>query len=705
MKKVSRAIILLLLLSQLNGFAQLKTKKIILVTLDGFRWQELFQGADSSILFNKRYVQDQHVINNFWGSSETERRQKLLPFFWNVIGSQGQLYGNRAYHNNVNCTNPYWFSCPGYSEMLVGFVDHAVNSNDNIQNPNQTVLDFINQQTEFTNKVAVFSTWETVSHIASHNPGTFYVNAGHEPVHDIDSTLTESMLNSWQGYSPDSHRVRNDFFTFYYALEYIQKRKPDVMYISFEETDRYAHNGQYDEYLKAANATDFRLKMLWDWIQSQTDYKDQTTLIITTDHGRGRSGRHSWTTHGRQVIGSDQIWLAVLGPDTQSTGEITTVNQLFQNQIAATVSSFLGLPYINTKPVGNAITSTMLASADSTLMNNTKHKDSGIVFLPAVIRSPETKWGFGAASSVTFKLRSSDSQTRTSSVQALGLYTTRKQSILGLESTVYFPREDLIFRLHSSYTYFPDKFWGLGNHTDRRKPIPFAYKQFYVFPQLLKRVYSKLYVGISLEYQHVYNFYYNKNDFYDYHKVVGLQGGVIPGAGILMTWDSRDNAFSPSKGEFFEFAATDFENRRRDYDYSNYVFDFRKYVAGTYGKVLAFQFYANLNKGTIPILSLASMGGSMIMRGYYSGRFRDNNLAATQIEYRVPIKKNFGVVGFAGLGQVARTLNEFSAPQLKGAAGGGLRFALKPQEKLNLRIDYGVARHSHGFYLTVAEAF
>ena len=344
---------------------------------------------------------------------------------------------------------------------------------------------------------------------------------------------------------------------------------------------------------------------------------------------------------------------------------------------------------------------TQPVAQDTTSLRN----GSKFVILPIVMHTPETKWGLGMGGSMTFRVGKPDSMTRTSNLQALGLRTTRGQTILGLEGNIFFPGENYILRIHSSYSFFPDKYWGLGNRTDRHKPQTFSYRQYYIFPQLLRRIYKDLYVGVSLEFQQIFHFAYDKNSFYDYKNVVGLQGGIVPGAGLLVTWDSRNNAFSPTKGEFFEISYTEFENQRKNYDYTNYIFDFRKYLAARSGSVIAFQVYGNINKGSIPILSMASMGGNMIMRGYYSGRFRDKNLLAAQIEYRVPIWKRIGAVGFAGVGQVANNLEDLGLSQFKGAAGGGLRIALKPKERLNLRMDYGIARNSNGFYLTIAEAF
>ena len=163
---VLRFAFILSILATSSAYAQeQKTKNVIIITLDGFRWQEVFQGADSAILFNKEYAKDAHTVDSFWSTSSLKRRETLLPFFWNVIGVEGQLYGNRKYNNQVNCANPYWFSYPGYSELLVGFVDKRIRSNHAIENPNTTILDFVNQQPGFENKVAAFATWEVMTSI------------------------------------------------------------------------------------------------------------------------------------------------------------------------------------------------------------------------------------------------------------------------------------------------------------------------------------------------------------------------------------------------------------------------------------------------------------------------------------------------------------------------------------------------------------
>jgi hypothetical protein len=331
-----------------------KTENIIIITLDGYRWKELFNGADRSILEKEKFVQDQNVKDRFWHAEVNTRREKLMPFFWNVIARQGQLYGNRKYKNKVNCKNNHLLSYPGYSEMLVGFPAPEITSNDHETNPNATVLEFIDQHPPFQKKVAAFATWEAFPFILREEKANFTVNAGVEAARG-KLTREEKMLNEIQSGS----QKRSDSLTFQYAFEHLKQDRPRVMFISFDGTDHHAHRGHYDEYLKSAHTIDNYIAEVWNWIQSDIQYKDKTTLLITTDHGRG-SGKNNWVNHRLLAPGSRHIWFAVLGPDTPAFGEMKFRSKYYQKQVAKTIAAFLGLPYRHKKPVGEVI-QTMMA--------------------------------------------------------------------------------------------------------------------------------------------------------------------------------------------------------------------------------------------------------------------------------------------------------------------------------------------------------
>ncbi|HCD87573.1 MAG TPA: phosphoglyceromutase, partial [Algoriphagus sp.] len=138
-----------------------------MITLDGLRWQEVFSGADSLFLRDAEMVKNpQGLYNEFWETNPVKRREVLLPFFWNAIASTGQLYGNRQLGNKVNTQNTHWFSYPGYNEILSGFADdQRINSNDKINNPNKTFLEYLNQKEGFAGKVLAFGSWDVFPYI------------------------------------------------------------------------------------------------------------------------------------------------------------------------------------------------------------------------------------------------------------------------------------------------------------------------------------------------------------------------------------------------------------------------------------------------------------------------------------------------------------------------------------------------------------
>lgn len=355
--------ILILILVQFCCFVgiaqqQLKTENVVLITLDGLRWQELYGGADSSLISEKDYVKDTAALKQmFWKPTPEARRKVLMPFVWSKIVDRGQLYGNRWSNSQVNCTNMHWFSYPGYNEILCGFSDDdRINSNSKIDNPNITVLEFVNMQPEFKGSVAAFGSWDVFPYIINEQRSGIPVNAGFASADHSNLSDKEEFLNVLQKEIPSPwSTVRLDAFTFHYTLEYIKQYKPRLTYIAFGETDDFAHEGHYDAYLKSARQTDQFIAELWGYLQSDPNYAGKTTLIITTDHGRGTIPKDTWQHHGSKIDGADQIWIAVLGPDTPSMGIVTSEQQLYQSQVAATVAKFLGLEYTSERSVGSPI--------------------------------------------------------------------------------------------------------------------------------------------------------------------------------------------------------------------------------------------------------------------------------------------------------------------------------------------------------------
>lgn len=325
---------------------------------------------------------------------------------------------------------------------------------------------------------------------------------------------------------------------------------------------------------------------------------------------------------------------------------------------------------------------------------------------PFVVKSLETDWGFGGISARFFKAEKHDTTIRTSDVNLLAIYTLKKQLIIVLNSTIFFPGEERIARFQASYSYYPDKFWGLSNRTSFQAEEPFTQRQFFINPQFLQRVHKRLYFGLTYEYQHTGAVSYRAGGVFDKENILGRTGGNTSGVGPILSWDTRNNAYSPDRGVFAEMQYVWFDKHiGSDFNLRIFNLDFRKFVHLSGRSVLALQGIAGLTSGSTPFRKLEELGGSDMMRGYYQGRYTDKCLTAYQAEYRRLLFWRIGMVAFASTGQVSPDLSHFELDGFHYAYGGGMRFMLSKEEKLNLRVDYGVAKHSNAFNVQLREAF
>jgi len=343
------------ILSFLYAGAQDKIEHVIIITTDGLRWQEVFTGMDSLLATKPAYNQkDSAVIfKKYWAASAEERRQKLMPFLWTTIVQHGQVYGNRKYGARVNNANPYWFSYPGYNEIMTGFVDTAINTNAFPPNPNTNLLEYLNKMSGFNGKVAAFCAWDAFDRILNEKRSGFPVVSGSEDCGGTHPDAAETMLNKLKrdAYKPYGEEEALDVFTHYAAMDHLQKKKPRVMYISYGETDEWAHAAHYKDYLDAAHQVDRWLSDTWTFIQGDNTYKNKTLLFISVDHGRGEGD--NWTSHNNKIENSDQIWFAVIGPGIPPKGEIKKDMQLYQKQYAQTIARLLGTSFKCEHPVAD----------------------------------------------------------------------------------------------------------------------------------------------------------------------------------------------------------------------------------------------------------------------------------------------------------------------------------------------------------------
>jgi hypothetical protein len=324
------------------------TDNLILVTLDGARTEEIFGGLDSAVLQSTlkdgQKLEDSPTYVRFNASTREERRRKLMPFLWNLVSTQGSIAGDRQSGSIVRLGNRQWFSYPGYAEILLGQAyDTEITSNDPVRNPHATVLETLRERLRLPReKVATFGSWGVFNAIAEHVEGATLVNAGPEPLgaSDPEVTLLDELQTRartpWDG-------IRHDAFTFRLAMRHLALARPRVLYIAFDETDDWAHDGRYDRVLDAYARIDDDLRQLWTWLQEQPDYKGRTHLLVTTDHGRGHTPA-GWRNHGAKTEGSQDVWIAFVSPRMARRG-VWTSGTLSTSQIAATMASWMGVDW------------------------------------------------------------------------------------------------------------------------------------------------------------------------------------------------------------------------------------------------------------------------------------------------------------------------------------------------------------------------
>jgi hypothetical protein len=310
-----------------NGDAN--EQNVILVVSDGLRWQEVFRGADSTILFGDSRAlgsDAEGLRRKYWRPTVAERRQALMPFVWGTLAEKGQLLGNRDRDSRVLVTNAMRFSYPGYNEMLTGRPDPRIDTNEFGPNPNVTVFEELNRRGEFRGRVAAFGTWDTFRDI-------FNVRRSRIDMHTF-------------GAKPNDEVVQRA------VMSYLEDRRPRVLFVGYAETDDWGHEGRYDRFLDAAHDVDRFIAQLWAGVQSHPRYHGRTTLIFTADHGRGRTAA-DWRHHGEDVPGAEETFIITIGPVVGENGERSSTSHVL-GQVAVATAAAVGIRYTPSECTGRA---------------------------------------------------------------------------------------------------------------------------------------------------------------------------------------------------------------------------------------------------------------------------------------------------------------------------------------------------------------
>ncbi len=334
------------------ALAAQRTENVVLIMLDGVRWQDVFTGADSLLLHSKDGGIDDtlRAQEEFWRPTAEERRRVLMPFLWDSVASRGQILGDSTHGSIARVTNGFNFSYPGYNEVLTGRGDPRINTNAYPPNPNVTVFEWLNGRPGLKGRVAAFGTWDAFPRIFNRERAGFPVWAAWDKPFSTATDSASALLNEL---SRTTTRIWDDLtydaFMQVVVRHYIVNEHPRVLFVGYGETDEWAHAGNYDKVLRSARQDDAFVAELWQLMQGIPQYRDKTTFIITTDHGRG-SGPRKWQDHGKDVEGADKIWIALIGPGIPARGARTNMVTVTQGQVAATIAALLGQDFAGAYP-------------------------------------------------------------------------------------------------------------------------------------------------------------------------------------------------------------------------------------------------------------------------------------------------------------------------------------------------------------------
>jgi len=329
-----------------------------------------------------------------------------------------------------------------------------------------------------------------------------------------------------------------------------------------------------------------------------------------------------------------------------------------------------------------------------------------IGILPVAFYTPETHLGFGGLLYSNFRTSHRDSLTKKSNTQTYLNFTSNKQALFQNDYLIFSTQNKYLFKGRIDYIHFPEFYFGLGNETKIENKTQIDFNSFLLATGFYRLVKKKVYTGLLFQQHNLWMLDQTLMSYNDDHEVYGNMGYNYSGIGISILIDNRDNSLNPRKGHYFELNGLSYyDHSKTDGSFQSILFDARWYE--TIRKKLVWNINAigAFNQGNVPFRMLPAIGGARFMRGYYQGRFRDNNLILAQQEFRYPLFWRFGFACFMGMGQVAQQIGDFNAQRFHYNYGLGLRFVIDRKENASIRIDYGFTADSQGMYIVFAEAF
>jgi hypothetical protein len=328
---------------------------------------------------------------------------------------------------------------------------------------------------------------------------------------------------------------------------------------------------------------------------------------------------------------------------------------------------------------------------------------------PTLAFAPETSLEIGFSTLLLFQAKG-DSNNRLSEINAFTFATLESQYGIWLDNALYGHQDKWFILGRLRFQKFPLKYFGIGPDAPNAHPAIIDANYFILRQRLLRKLSPNFFLGPELDYQHLFRTTFVKDPKQSNIEIpLGTGGSANLGLGAALVYDNRHNVLNVRKGFFGELGLLRYNNKLgSNLDFTGVNIDARYYKPIKRNNVLALQFIGNFYTGEVPFNQMALMGGEIMMRGYYYGRYRDKNMLATQAEYRwLPFgfSKRFGAAVFGGTAAVAPTIGSFETNHFRLAGGAGIRYLLFPKKDIFIRLDVGATRDGFGFYFFTGEAF
>jgi hypothetical protein len=324
---------------------------------------------------------------------------------------------------------------------------------------------------------------------------------------------------------------------------------------------------------------------------------------------------------------------------------------------------------------------------------------------PYFFYSPETEFALGGAMIFTMRL-SPDPDVKPSNAILSGYYSVKGSYDIFFNPEFYLGHDQYYIGISADYWRFVDKFWGIGNDTPDIDSAGYVRRLIWLNLEFDVSVVGPLKVGLNYDFNSTAIQDKQSNPFLLSGSVTGADGGLSSGIGGVLFADTRNSPFFPTKGGFYKLTfLTAVDWLGSDFSFRRYILDLRQYVSLTPSIVVAMQFYGTAISGDPPFYIMPALGGDNMMRGYFEGRYRDKFYLATQGEVRLQLTRRWGLAGWLGIGDVAGDFDSFRLKNAKPTFGFGVRFALDPEQMVNVRADFGYGRDTKGVYFNAKEAF